>query len=174
MKKIIYILIIFLFLGCNSEHDYKDISTSSSFDLKSDYPELTKKMTEKDTIKIWASLSSCMWECYENITLTKSKDSINISLKVLQMMDPEVSEDIKVHVNDTIWGFNQFLSNNSSRLTKTDIRDDYNMRIVHNRDTIKFYTGRLGDLNMFIQDYYTSMIKLKPKNKAYQFLMDVR
>lgn len=145
----------------------------SDFQLKADYTELTKKITELDTIKIWANLSSCMWSTTENIILTKSSDSLNIELKVIQMMDPEVTEVIRIHVNDTNWGFNNFLKNNKERLEKTEERDQVNLRILHNSDSLEFYTGNLGDLNRFIGNYYESMFKLKPNNEAYRFLMDI-
>ncbi|MCF1192354.1 hypothetical protein LRR18_12235 [Mangrovimonas sp. AS39] len=145
----------------------------SDFKLEDDYKELTNKITELDTIKIWADLSSCMWMTTEKIILTKSNDSLNIELKVVQMMDPEITELIRIHENDTSWNFNSFLKKNKDRLVKTEERDEVNLKIKHNSDSLEFYTGNLGDLNSFIGSYYESMFKLKPNNNAYKFLMGI-
>lgn len=170
----LFILLIFLIgISCVDKTN-KDVALQkSNFNLKTDFTELTVKITELDTIKIWADLSSCMWMTTEKITLTKSNDSLNIELKVVQMMDPEVTEIIKIHEKDTTWGFNKFLTNNKERIVKTEERGDVNLKIKHNSDSIEFYTGNLSDLNRFIGNYYESMFKLKPKNKAYHFIMDI-
>ena len=172
--KLFYIsLLLLVGISC-ADKSNKDVAIlKSDFKLEADYTELTHKITELDTIKIWADLSSCMWMTTEKITLTKSNDSLNIELKVVQMMGPEVTEVIRIHKDDTIWNFNDFLKNNKDRLVKTEEMDEVNLRIEHNSDSIEFYTGNLGDLNKFIGDYYESMFKLKPKNKAYEFIMDI-
>ncbi|WP_435623577.1 hypothetical protein [Flagellimonas sp.] len=175
LKKIqLFIFLIFLIgIGCINKTNRDIVLQKSDFNLKTDFTELTDKITELDTIKIWADLSSCMWMTTEKITLTKSNDSLYIELKVVQMMDPEVTEVIKIHEKDTTWSFNKFLTNNKERILKTEERDEVNLTIKHNSDSIKFYTGNLGDLNSFIGNYYESMFKLKPKNKAYRFIMDI-
>ena len=162
-----------LVFSCNVKTNDETEILKSDFKLKSDFTELTKKMTKLDTIKIWANLSSCMWMCTEKMILTKSNDSLIIDLKVIQMRDPEVSETIKIHINDSIWNFNKFLNNNKDRLLKTTERNEINLSIRHKSDSIDFYTGNLGDLNRFIQDYYKSMFILKPKNKAYEFMLEL-
>ena len=169
---LIYILLVSLLInGCDVSVEDKTEAKKSDFNLASDFSELTKKMTELDTIKVWADLSSCMWMCTEQITITKYKDSLSIELKVNQMMDPEVSETIKIHKNDTTWGFNKFLAKNKDRLVKKDELDDVHLRINHLSDSIEFYTNGLADLNRFIGSYYESMFKLQPTNEAYKFIM---
>ena len=176
MKKtqILIVLIALFGMACVDKNNEDKHLQKSNFNLKTDFTELTAKITELDTIKIWADLSSCMWMTKEKITLTKSNDSLNIELKVVQMMDPEVTEIIKIHEKDTTWDFNQFLQNNKDRITKTEERDGVNLILKHQSDTLNFHTGNLGDLNSFISDYYDAMFKLKPKNKAYQFIMDIQ
>ncbi|MEL6304445.1 MAG: hypothetical protein AAFQ20_06600 [Bacteroidota bacterium] len=159
--------------SCIKKTDDRTLSKKSDFNLKTDFTKLTEKITELDTIKIWADLSSCMWMTTEKITLTKSNDSLEIELHVVQMTDPEVVETIKIHEKDTTWGFNKFLANNKYRLVKTEERGDVNLRIKHSNDSIELHTGHLGDLNRFIGEYYESMYRLKPKNKAYQFMMEI-
>lgn len=168
---LIYILLVSLLINsCDVSVEDKTEAKKSDFNLASDFSELTIKMTELDTIKVWADLSSCMWMCTEQITITKSKDSLSIALKVFQMMDPEVSETIKIHKNDTTWDFNRFLANNKDRFIKKDERDNVHLRVSHLSDSIEFYTSGLADLNRFIGSYYETMFKLKPTNKAYEFI----
>lgn len=145
----------------------------SGFNLKTDYTDLINKMTKQDTIKIYANTSSCQWVCFERILLTRNQDSLSIWLRVSQMYDPEVSEIIKISKNDTIWRFNEFLINNKDRVLMTDERERIVMSISHGDDTLNFYAGRLGDLNRFIEQYYETMFKLKPTNKAYKFMTEV-
>ena len=170
MKKIISLLILALILICCKDKTETKIELpKSDFNLKNDYRELTKKISKLDTIEIFVGLSICEWERTERLTLTKFNDSLKILIEATEIENNKplkVTEIIKIHQNDTVWRFEDFLIKINDKQKFID--NSPNFIIVHNSDSIKYYTNGLSEMNDFIADYYNTMFRLNPKNKLYE------
>ena len=172
MRNSIYLLVLTLiFLGCkeNNEPKKSELNNHSNFNLKNDYAQLTKKMTNSDTIEISTDLSICTWERQETMQITKSDDCLKIDLTINDA-DYETQHQIfKISNNDSIWKIGKYLKRNENRL-KSPKPDSYPRMIIFNKkDTLKYYSDGLIDSNKFIADYYKLMYQIDPTNEIYNY-----
>lgn len=153
----------------------------SDFNLLTDYSDFQNKMTELDTLKVWMSLSACMYQGTEKLTITKENDSILIESEFSHSFGDgefQKQQPIKISKNDTIWNFGKFLYNNKSRLIANksgfENEDNYGtLQIMCGTTKIQFFTHGLNDLNKFIAEYSISMRNLNPENKNYIFGVEI-
>ena len=71
---------------------------------------------------------------------------------------------MKISENDTIWKFEQFLKGNEKRKNTHQNKRGILM-LTDKKDTIRYSTGGLVDLNRFLADYYETMKRIYPENK---------
>lgn len=170
MRKTIYILIgLLIFISCKEKQTAEDEKHVSEFDLIADLTNFKQKMTELDTLTISFDHSVCTYQGYERIVITKKSDSISIvsNFKELTFKENPKWEKMytrKVSEKDTVWEFEQFLKRNENRKNS-----DQNKRgilvLTNKKDTVRYSTNGLGDLNYFLADYYKTMRKIYPENK---------
>ena len=165
-KTILNILILSsIFISCKSE--LKTELPKSDFSLKSDYRELTKKMTELDTIKVWMNLSQHTYQGIEKLTITRKNDSLEIQPEFAESMivgtEFKKSKPITISVNDTIWKFNEFLKRNENRLQSDSLKYG-RLQITLNSEKLNFFTHGLGDSGKFLIDYCNTMKNLMPES----------
>ena len=174
MKNILKILILTLiFISCKTET--KTDSPKSDFILSKDYAELTNKMTELDTIKVWMNLSQCMFQGIEKLKITKRGDSIKIQPEFAEsaIVGTEFKKynPIILSVNDTVWKFNEFIKRNENRL-ETDSLKYGRMQITSNNKRLNFMTEGLGDSAKFMIEYCNMMKNIMP-NSDYHIYKDI-
>jgi hypothetical protein len=166
LKNILKILIITLsFISCKTET--KTELPKSDFILKKDYAELTSRMTELDTIKVWMNLSQCMYQGIEKLQITRKGDSILIQPEFAESAIVGTkfnkSEPILLSINDTIWKFNDFIKRNDNRL-ETDSLKYGRMQITLNKERLNFMTEGLGDSAKFMIEYCNTMKNIMPNS----------
>ena len=142
---------------------------TSEFDLISDLTNFRQKMTELDTLTISFDHSVCTYQGYERIEITKQSDSISIVSNFKELTFEENPKweriyDMKISENDTIWKFEQFLERNEKR-KNADQNKRGILMLTDKKDTIRYSTDGLVDLNQFLADYYETMKKIYPENK---------
>ena len=139
----------------------------SKFSLIEDYRELTNKLTELDTIKVWMNLSQHVYQGIEKLTITRKKDSLKIQSEFAESMivgtEFKKSNPIMISVNDTIWKFNEFLKRNENRL-QSDSLEHGRLQITLNLEKLNFFTHGLGDSGSFLIDYCNTMKNLIPES----------
>lgn len=142
----------------------------SNFSLKNDYSELTTKITELDTIKVWMNLSQCMFEGIEKLTITRNKDSIKILPEFAGSgvvgSEFKKSKEIIIHVNDTIWKFNNFLKRNENRLEFDSLKYG-RLQVILNNERLNYMTLGLRDSGEFLSDYCNTMKELIPESEYH-------
>ena len=170
LRKAIYILIgLLIFVSCQDKQKAEKEKPTSEFDLTVDLTNFRKKMTELDTLTISFDHSVCTYQGYERIEITKQSDSINIVSNFKELTFEENPKwkkiyDKKLSENDTIWKFEQFLKRNEKR-KNTDRNERGILMLTDKKDTVKYSTDGLVDLNRFLADYYETMKKIYPENK---------
>ena len=156
-------------MSCQEKQKAEKEKPVSEFDLIADLGNFQQKMTELDTLTIAFDHSVCTYQGYERIQITKQSDSINIvsSFKELTFEENpnwEKIYDKKISENDTIWKFEQFLKRNEKR-KNTDQNKRGILLLTDKKDTIRYSTDGLIDLNKFLADYYETMKNIYPENK---------
>ncbi len=156
-------------MSCEDKQKAEKEKPTSEFDLIADLTNFRLKMTELDTLTISFDHSVCTYQGYERIEITKQSDSINIvsNFKELTFEENpkwETIYDKKISKNDTIWKFEQFLKRNENR-KNTDQTKRGILMLTDKKDTIRYSTDGLVDLNRFLADYYETMKKIYPENK---------
>ena len=153
------------FVSCKTEN--KTELRKSDFILNKDYAELTSKMTELDTIKVWMNLSQCMFQGIEKLKITRQGDSIIIQPEFAESAivgtEFKKSESILISVSDTIWKFNDFIKKNEYRL-ETDSLKYGRMQITLNKKRLNFMTDGLGDSAKFMVEYCNMMKNIMPES----------
>ena len=156
-------------VSCQKKQKTEKQNPVSEFDLIADLNNFQLKMTELDTLKIAFDHSVCTYEGYEQIQITKQSDSIHIVSNFMAMTFEENPKwkkmyDKKISENDTIWKFEQFLRRNENRKNTGENKRGILM-ITNNKDTIRYSTDGLIELNRFLADYYETMKKIYPENE---------
>tara|TARA_B100000949_G_C13933362_1_gene305795 strand:- start:27 stop:530 length:504 start_codon:yes stop_codon:yes gene_type:complete len=164
-------------VSCQEKQKTEKEKPTSEFDLIKDLTNFQQKMTELDTLTISFDHSVCTYQGYERIEITKQSDSISIisDFKELTFQKNPKWEriyDKKISENDTIWKFEQFLKRNEKR-KDTDQNKRGILMLTDNKDTIRYSTDGLVDLNRFLADYYETMRKIYPENKNGIYGVDV-
>lgn len=159
MKNLLKILFLTsIIISCKTER--KTELPKSNFSLNDNYAELTNKMTELDTIKVWMNLSQCMFEGIEKLTITRKNDSIKIQPEFAESMlvgtEFKKEKPTIISVNDTIWKFNEFLERNENRLESDSLKYG-RLQITLRNEKLNFFTHGLGDSGKFLIDYCNTM-----------------
>ena len=158
----------FILVSCKTEKQTE--LPKSDFNLKNDFTELTRKMTELDTIKIWTDLSQCMYEGIEKLKITRKGDSLKIKTEFTESMfvgaEYTKTKPIIISVNDTVWKFDSFLKRNLKRVN-TDSLKYGRLQITLNKERINFMTDGLGDSARFLIDYCNTMMNLIPESENH-------
>ncbi|MFI8380581.1 hypothetical protein [Leeuwenhoekiella sp. NPDC079379] len=175
MKNLLIILILTLiYVSCKTER--KTQLPKSDFSLKKDYVELTNKLTELDTIKVWMNLSQCTYQGIEKLTITRKKDSIKIQPEFAESMIVGTEfikeKEIIISVNDTIWKFNEFLKRNENR-SQSDSLKYGRLQITLNSEKLNFFTHGLGDSGKFLFDYCRTMKNIMPESDNHIFGVEI-
>ena len=156
------------FASCKTERKTK--LPRSKFSLKTDYVELTNKLTKSDTIKIWLNLSQCTYQGIERLTITRKKDSLKIQPEFANSMIARTvykkGKPIFISVNNTNWKFNEFLKRNSNRLQSDSLKYG-RLQITLKLEKLNFFTYGLGDSNKFLIVYCNTMKNLIPESDNY-------
>ena len=170
LKKVIYILIgLLIFPSCQEKQKEKIEKPIPEFDLIADLPNFKQKMTELDTLIILFDHSVCTYQGYERMEITKKSDSINIVSNFKDLTFDENPKwkkiyDRNISEQDTVWNFEKFLKRNEYRKNS-----DQNKRgiliLTDKKDTIRYSTDGLVELNRFLADYYETMRKIYPENE---------
>ena len=171
MKNTLKILILILTLvSCKREINEKTEKLESDFNLKKDYSQLTNKMTEMDTIKVWMDLSLCMNPGIEKLTITREKDSLKIqpefAVSMVEKLEFIKQKTIRISINDTVWKLNEFLKRNEKRV-KSDSSKYGRFQITHNAEKLNYFTDGLGDSAEFLIDYCATMKRLIPESEYH-------
>jgi hypothetical protein len=169
LKNLLKILFLTsIFISCKTER--KTELPKSNFSLNDNYAELTNKMTELDTIKVWMNLSQCMFEGIEKLTITRKNDSIKIQPEFAESMvvgtEFKKEKPITISVNDTIWKFNEFLERNKNRLQSDSLKYG-RLQITLNNEKLNFFTYGLGDSGKFLIDYCNTMKNIMTKSNYH-------
>ncbi|WP_236002965.1 hypothetical protein, partial [Luteirhabdus pelagi] len=178
LSKTINILIgLLIFVSCQTKQKAEKEKPISEFDLIADLTNFKQKMTELDTLTISFDHSVCIYQGYERIEITKQSDSIRIisNFKKLTFKENPNWEriyDRKISENDTIWNFEQFLKRNERRKNADQNKREILM-LTNKKDTIRYSTDGLVDLNRFLTDYYDTMRKIYPENKNGIYGVDI-
>ena len=175
MKNSLIILILTLiFVSCKTER--KTELSKSDFSLKKDYVELTNKLTELDTIKVWMNLSQCTYQGIEKLTITRKNDSIKIQPEFAESMivgtEFVKEKEIIISVNDTIWKFNEFLKRNENRLQPDSLKYG-RLQITLNSEKLNFFSHGLGDSGKFLFDYCRTMKNIMPESDNHIFDVEI-
>jgi hypothetical protein len=169
LKNALKILILTLvFVSCKKET--KAELTESDFYLKKDYAELTNKMNEVDTIKVWMNLSQCTFQGIEKLTITRKNDSIKIQPEYAESMvvgtEFKKSHPIIISTSDEKWKFNEFLKRNEYRLISDSLKYGQ-LQIKLNNEKLNFFTNGLGDSGKFLIDYCNTMKNIMPESEYH-------
>ena len=164
-------------MSCQEKQKSEKEKPVSEFDLIADLSNFQQNMTELDTLTISFDHSVCTYQGYERIEITKQSDSISIvsSFKELTFQENPKWEriyDKKISEKDTIWKFEQFLKRNEKR-KNTDQNKRGILILTDKKDTIRYSTDGLVDLNRFLADYYETMRKIYPENKNGIYGVDI-
>lgn len=171
MKNTLKILILILTLvSCKREINEKPEKFESDFNLKKDYSQLTNKMTEMDTIKVWMDLSLCMNPGIEKLTITREKDSLKIqpefAVSMVEKLEFIKQKTIRISIKDTVWKLNEFLKRNEKRV-KSDSSKYGRLQITHNAEKLNYFTDGLVDSGEFLIDYCDTMKRLIPESEYH-------
>lgn len=159
-----------MFPSCNNQNQSENALGVSQFDfnLKSDFEELTSRMTTFDTVYISTDLSVCTMDRQEKIQITKLNDSIQVQLYIEDVEFGNQNQIVKISQNNNTWNIGNFLSESRNRL-KPPNADSYPRMIISSKDdTIKLYTAGLADINNFIGKYYKLMYDIDSTNEFYK------
>mgnify|MGYP003632135393 CR=1 FL=1 len=152
-----------LFVSCRTEE--KPQLAKSNFSIQNDYTELTNKITELDTIKIWVGLSQCLFQGVEKLTITREKDSLKVQPEFAESMVVGAKfkkiKPVFISVNDTTWKFNEFLKRNKNRLNLDSLKYG-RLQITYKKKRLNFMTDGLGDNAKFLIDYCKTMKNIMP------------
>ena len=136
-------------------------------------------MTEQDTIRITFNHSSCMWHAYERLEISKESDSLKIISWYLNLTDDinntnwEKIYEKKILQNDTSWKFSEFLKRNNNRRFQEEKRHVH-LFMTDQKDTVRYFTKGLSEINHFSSDYYETMRKIYFDNETgyYGYVVD--
>ncbi|MDG2194250.1 MAG: hypothetical protein P8K77_05255 [Polaribacter sp.] len=164
-------------MSCQEKQKAEKEKPASEFDLIADLTNFRQNMTESDTLTISFDHSVCTYQGYERIEITKQSDSISIVSNFKELTFQENPKwkriyDKKISENDTIWKFEQFLKRNEKR-KNTDQNKRGILMLTNKKDTIRYSTDGLVDLNRFLADYYETMRKIHPENKNGIYGVDI-
>lgn len=181
MKLTTIIILTLILVSCKKQTETNTIVTISEFNLLNDYSDFQNKMTELDTLIVWADLSACTYQGTEKLTISKRNDSIKIESEFSDSFgngDLIRQKPIVISENDTIWNFGNFLSKNKKRILPISDSESSEFklpRLYIECDTTKihFFTNGLGDLHEFMGGYYIAMRNLNPENKNYIFGVEI-
>ncbi len=167
------VLLTLIFFSCKTEK--KTEWQKSTFSLQNDYKELTHKITELDTIKVWVNLSQCMFQGIEKLTLTRINDAIKIASEFAESMvvgtEFKKLKPITISVHDKNWKFNEFLKRNENRLQADSLKYG-RLQITLNDEKLNFFTHGLGDSGKFLIDYCNTMKNIMPDSE-YHIYSDI-
>lgn len=192
MKRTFKILFLFIFI-VSCKNPLKNVVQKSTFNLKNDYTELTKKMTELDTILIYIDLSLLYHDSrQERLLITKEKDSLKISVSgsvgfelydssgnkikteyeewQLRLGEKRQQEIFKVHKDDSIWNLDNIIKENSINFKEIDENPfpSLSLLIKHKKDVIRFNIPIKSDLKHFKKQYCQMMYQINPSNEFYE------
>lgn len=168
-SKIKIIILVLILVSCKKETEQKFELAQSNFNLKTDLIDFKNKMTELDTIKVWFDHSVCTYQGSERIEITKQSDLIKIRTEFREDTfneNPEwkVVYEKRIPKNDTIWKIEDFFKRNIER-QKSNEKQYGTLQVSHNGTKVHYFTKGLVDLNMFMADFFETMLKIHPENK---------
>ena len=170
-------LVTYFFISCSTSTK-SNRKSDFSFNLESDLTHFKQKMTDNDTLVLWFNRSGCMEMAAERIIISKKGDSLTIKSTLSEMINNEKSSyklvyEKKTARTDTLWKIEAFFERNKYRLEKPDDFDQATLSIHYKKQKILFYRKGLGDLNIFMKDYFETMEVLYKENGYYGILKEV-
>ena len=162
MRFIYFIFILFVIIGCKEKPLKRQIS---KIDLTTDFEELTKKMSDYDTIQLSMNLSLCVYMGYESHQITKCGDTLFFKGEKTEFVDKKIKYDeVKISVNDTNLKLDDFLKTNKFRVKNCY---DNGARLILKSDTtaIYFFSRGLGNSSNLIVGYLDMMSKIYPEQQ---------
>lgn len=179
MRKAIYIGLGVLTLNsCKEDGRLENANISTPrFTLTTGLFDFKQKMTELDTLIISFDHSVCTYQGYETLEITKQSDSLRIVSHFYEMTFEENPRwekvyEVQITNKDTSWGLEDFLKRNDS-LTNFEKGQSATLIVTDKKDTIRYYTRGLLELNRFIEDYYQTMRKLQSKKSIEIYGVEV-
>lgn len=160
--------ITLLTLGCQ-ETVPKSETPHSSFNIKSDLPQLSIKIEEGDTLLIEADLGVCMSTYFEKSILFKKNRKILISTTLHNESDPPVAIPQVEYLSlpdDTSNFENLFVQLIQDSVERKSINSTF-LKVTFLQDTLCFYSDGLSYHMNRSAHYFSIMNRLHPELRGY-------
>ena len=175
-KLAITTLILTLTIGCNDtaveDKTTDTIAIASDFDLQTDLLDFSTKMTDLDTLTIFANLSACLSWQEEINKLTKKDGQVFISGSIVgDYIDDQDKELEQVKYNylptDTL-NFETLFRYMQDKGTEDRQINSQVFTVVYNQDTVKYFSDGLTDPLHNIDYYIQIKRRLYPEAEVYK------
>ncbi|RZT00240.1 hypothetical protein [Aquimarina brevivitae] len=167
--KAIAIIFMLLIIGSCKNEPYK-----SNLKLTEHLPDFTSKMTENDTIKIFAVLNMEWWVRRDELIVTKRNNEIRLQTIIKEDTTFQMKNEMRTNVlpeitiSNSNHTFEQHFLNKIERTKDKKLRQ-YIYKIISPNDTLIFYTDGLSDKGGEVREYYKFMNQYYPAEKEFRF-----
>ena len=164
------IIICLLLTSCKTEN--KNEQYVSEINLTENLSDFTNRMTEKDTIRIFAELNMEWWIRRDELLITKKNNEIQLQATIKEDSTFEMKFQMRTNKLPTIKlknlnnEFEQHFVNKINR-TEYNSGEQYIYKIMAPNDTLTFYTRGLADKGREVKDYYELMSQYYPNEKEF-------
>ena len=172
LKFLHFVLIGFLCTSCKT--DKKPEPYKSDLKLTENLSDFTDRMTEKDTVKIFAELNMEWWIRRDELTITKKNNEIRLQTTIKEDTTFEMKYEMRTNelprkvIFNTDHSFEKHFTNRIERTRDTTTRQ-YIYKIISPNDTLTFYTNGLSDKGRAVKEYYEFMQRFYPGEKEFKF-----
>ncbi|NJW52221.1 hypothetical protein [Salinimicrobium oceani] len=165
-------LIICLFTSCKTVKNAPDPYKSDLY-LSENLTDFTSRMTDKDTVLIFAELNMEWWIRRDEIKVTKKDDQIRLDTTIKEDSTFEMKYEMRTKklpqtVIQNVEEFENHFENKIARTRDTSVRQ-YIYKIISPNDTLTFYTNGLSDKGRAVNEYYKFMKQYYPEEKEFEF-----
>ncbi len=172
LKFLLFTIIGFLYTSCKT--DKKPEPYKSDLKLTENLSDFTDRITEKDTVKIFAELNMEWWIRRDELTITKKNNEIRLQTTIKEDTTFEMKYEMRTKelprkvIYNTDHSFEKHFTNRIERTRDTTIRQ-YIYKIISPNDTLTFYTDGLSDKGRAVKEYYEFMQRFYPGEKEFKF-----
>ena len=164
---ILFSTFLILFNNCKPEKHASEIN------LTEDLSNFTSKMTEMDTIEIDVNLTMEWFVRIDRLTLTKRNNSIILNALIKEDTTLQMKNEFRIkrlpekRIENNDFAFEKHFAEN---LKKAEFINEYEWiyKMIHQKDTLTFYTNNLGDKGNKIGEYYKFMSNYYNNEKEFK------
>ncbi len=157
MRQNYLVLILLILNSCVKKTETKK---QPKIDLKTEFENLTKKMSDIDTIQMTMKLGMCNYKAIEEHIITRKNDSIIFNGKRIETETPITNfKEVKISITDSTLRLNEFIKKNKFR-TENCFNDSRRLTIKSDSTYIFFCSNGITNSFDFIMDYQNIINKI--------------